>query len=67
MSREKKGEVIAVCRMKDGSSHQYVYKELKATSSGMLFQFRDQKRYYGVIGHESDSKESIKAWVQNGR
>ncbi len=67
MSRVKKGEVIAVCRMKVGSSHQYVYKELKATSSGMLFQFRDQKRYYGVIGHESDSKESIKAWVQNGR
>ncbi len=70
MSMVKKGDVIAVCKMKvrsQSSSFQYVYKELKATSAGMLFQFRDQKTYYGVIGHESDNKEAIKAWVRSGR
>lgn len=72
MSMVKKGDVIAVCRVKVrpqrlSTQYAYKYKELKATSAGMLFQFRDQKTYYGVIGHESDNKEAIKAWVQSGR
>lgn len=66
----KQGDVIAVCRIKTESrqwSYRYAYKELKATSTGMLFQFKDQKTYYGVIGHESENKEAIKAWVRSRR
>lgn len=42
------------------------WKELTATSSGMLFQFKDKGIHYGVISISADSKEAIKAWVKAG-
>ena len=41
--------------------------EIKATSDGILFQFRKDNVNYGVISHESDNLDSIKAWVFNRR
>lgn len=43
------------------------FKEIRATSSGMIFQFRDNNTNYGVIAHETDNKDSIKAWVKANR
>lgn len=38
-----------------------------ATSSGILFQFRNKCTNYGVISDRKDDKDSIKAWVQKIR
>lgn len=40
---------------------------IKATSSGKIFQFRDNNTNYGVIADENDNKESIKAWIKANR
>lgn len=37
--------------------------EITAPCSGTLFQFRNNCINYGVIAHESDNKDSIKAWA----
>ena len=37
---------------------------IKAPLAGTIYQFRDNNTYYGVIAHEADNKDSIKAWVK---
>lgn len=37
--------------------------EIKAPCAGTIFQFRNHGINYGVIAHENDNKDSIKAWV----
>ena len=66
----KKGDVLAVCRMKvktRQSTLRYTYKELRATSSGILFRFWHQRTRYGVIAHGSDDLESVKVWTLSRR
>lgn len=72
MSKVEKGQLIAEYWKLKGSSVLRTVRpgeaeEIRATSSGMLFQFRDNNTYYGVIAHESDNKGSIKAWVKANR
>lgn len=58
----EKGDVIATYgygRRWSGSS----LTEIKAPCAGTLFQFRNNCTNYGVIAHESDNKDSIKAWA----
>lgn len=58
----EKGDVIATYGYGNrwsGSS----LTEIKAPCAGTLFQFRNNCTNYGVIAHESDSKDSIKAWA----
>lgn len=58
----EKGDVIAVYGYGSrwsGSS----YAEIKAPCAGTIFQFRNNCINYGVIAHESDDKDSIKAWA----
>lgn len=68
----EKGKLIATYKTKArsrGYSFSTQYKTVEVTSSdqGTLFQFRDNCTYYGVISHESDNKDSIKAWVKARR
>lgn len=42
----------------------YKLEEIKASVSGVIFQFRDNNTNYGVISHEKDNKDSIKAWLK---
>lgn len=69
----KAGDVIATYKKEKkrnrGSFYamEYITKELTAPVDGVLFQFRDNNTNYGVIAHESDNKDSIKAWVKAGR
>ena len=37
--------------------------EVIAPCGGTVFQFRDSNTNYGVISHETDNKDKIKAWV----
>lgn len=58
----EKGDVIATYGYGSrwsGSS----FTEIKAPCAGTLFQFRNNCTNYGVIAHESDNKDSIKAWA----
>lgn len=58
----EKGDVIATYGYGSrwsGSS----LTEIKAPCAGTLFQFRNNCTNYGVIAHESDNKDSIKAWA----
>lgn len=58
----KKGDVIATY----GHGNRWSGKsliEIKAPCAGTLFQFRNNCTNYGVIAHESDNKDSIKAWT----
>jgi hypothetical protein len=61
----EKGMVVAT--YKEGSSWSNQTVEIKAPCAGTIFQFRDSCINYGVIAHESDNKESIKAWVKGRR
>lgn len=68
----KKDDVIATYSKavrKRGFSYStnYATEEVKAPSSGAIFQFRDNCINYGVLAHETDNKDSIKAWVKAGR
>lgn len=71
----KKGQVIATyvfCENKIGYAWRYgrgqgTIKEMKATSSGYLYQFTLNGIKYGVISVEEDDKDSIKAWVKEGQ
>ena len=57
----KKGELIATYR----NGREII--PIKASSSGTLFQFRNNDINYDVISHERDNKSSIKAWtIQRG-
>lgn len=68
----RSGDVIATCKIyknkKGGfgfhNPKDYKEEEIKATVSGTIFQFRDNNTNYGVIAHEQDNKDSIKAWVK---
>lgn len=53
------GEVIAI--------KNYAGEEIVASESGTLYQFRHNKINYGIIAHAADNKDSIKAWVKEGR
>ena len=70
----KKGELIAtynVANHERGNGVVFItgYKvvEVVASDAGTIFQFMDNWTYYGVISHESDDKDSIKAWVRARR
>lgn len=41
--------------------------EVKSPVSSNIFQFRDNNTNYGVIAHEQDNEESIKAWIKVGK
>lgn len=58
----EKGDVIAIYRYGSRRSESSL-TEIKAPCAGTLFQFRNNCTNYGVIAHESDNKDSIKAWV----
>lgn len=74
----QKGDLIASCLKKKKSEApgnsplslfqtSFVREEIKASSSGRLFQFRDSSVTYGVISFETDNKDSIKEWVKTLR
>ena len=68
----RKDDIIAIYSKATkirGFSHSTNYKteEIKAPSTGTIFQFRDNCINYGVIAHETDNKDSIKAWVKERR
>ncbi len=48
-------------------NRQYKVQNIRASVSGTIFQFRDNNTNYGVISHENDNKDSIKAWIKTGR
>lgn len=60
--KEKTGRGNAFTRYAEGATN-----EITAPVDGVLFQFRDNNTNYGVIAHESDNKDSIKAWIKEGR
>lgn len=39
-------------------------QEIQAPVSGTLFHFKEKGMHYGVIAHETDNMDSIKAWVR---
>jgi|BioPla2DNA2_1021312.scaffolds.fasta_scaffold28538_3 hypothetical protein len=65
----QRGDVIATYQ-KEKKSRGYSYiknyelEEIRASVPGTIFQFRNNNTYYGVIAHEEDNKDSIKAWVK---
>lgn len=68
----KKDDVIATyskATKNGGFSYFANYKteEINAPSTGTIFQFRHNCINYGVIAHETDNKDSIKAWVKARR
>lgn len=62
----KKGDVIAAYNHGRRWSGDPL-AEIKAPCAGTLFQFRIDCTNYGVIAHESDHKDSIKAWMRRRR
>lgn len=52
---------------RSGVEPELVTEEIKAASSGVIFQFKADNTYYGVIAFEADNKDSIKAWVKANR
>lgn len=60
----REGKGAKTCRY-SGSQNENKRKKVLAHSSGKLFQFRDGCINYGVIAHENDNKDSIKAWVKD--
>lgn len=40
------------------------YEEITAPVDGKFFRFKKNHTYYGVIGHEEDDIDSIKAWLK---
>lgn len=68
----KKDDIVATyskAARKRGFSYSinYVTEEVKAPSSGTIFQFRDNCINYGVLAHETDNKAAIKEWVKARR
>lgn len=69
MDKVEKGDVIATYRksLNDSIFSHLAYgdkKEIKATSSGTIFQFKVRDINYGVISIEMDHKDSIKSWIK---
>lgn len=73
----QKGDIVAIIyawrKQSDGKDYFWRLEtrtryraELKAPSSGTIFQFRHNNMNYGVISIETDSRESIKAWIKDG-
>lgn len=68
----KKDEVIATYKRVDIRSG-FIYKrnqrieEIKSPEEGTIFQFRNNCINYGVLSHENDDKDAIKAWVKEMR
>lgn len=72
MQKVEKGDVIATYRKAEkrtgfSFSINYFTEEIQAPLNGTIFEFRDRGINYGVIAHENDNKDSIKAWVMNWR
>lgn len=68
----RKDDVIATysrARKKRGFLYtpNYVTEEIVAPANGTIFQFRDKCVNFGVLAHENDNKDSIKAWVKARR
>ena len=68
----KKNDVIATysrATKRRGFSYRtnYVTEEIVAPANGTIFQFRDKCVNFGVLAHENDNKDSIKAWVKARR
>lgn len=68
----KKGDIVATysraLRQRGFSwMTNFITEEVKAPSEGTIFQFRDNGINYGVLAHEVDDKNSIKAWVKARR
>ena len=72
----KSGDVIAAYKkirsVSEAIAGMWGYNELeldevKAPVSGTIFQFRDNNTNYGVIAHEQDNEESVKAWIKAGK
>lgn len=61
--RVKEGDIIATHRV----SFSGKVSMIKAPCAGTLFQFRNNCINYGVIAHESDNKDAIKAWTLQRR
>lgn len=70
MQEIKKGDCIA-------ETHEDVYggvylrkeqkvRELRSPSSGVIFQFKDNRINYGVLSIKTDNKDAIKAWIKAG-
>ena len=67
-ARVEKGDIVATCRRRNGvKGFSFISEEIKAPCSGTIYQFRDNCITYGVIAHETDNKDSIKAWVRSKR
>lgn len=69
--RVQKGDIVAIFHEWGSNGSRplfggYRVKPKKAPSSGTLFQFRHNSMNYGVISIETDSRESIKAWIKDG-
>ncbi len=58
----EEGEIIASYLTRG-----HVTRNIKSTVSGTIFQFKDNRKYYGVVSFEKDNKDSIKAWVKKER
>lgn len=62
-----RGVVVATYQEQRKRKGYSVTKEIISPADGTLFQFRDNNVIYGVISHESDSKDSIKQWIKSSR
>ena len=58
----KAGDILA--------EYSYVNKntllEKKSPGRGVIYQFRHNNTFYGILSHESDNKDNIKDWVRAG-
>lgn len=61
-AKVEKGDPIAEYRPRS-SGFRVAAEIITAPCAGTVFQFRNNNTNYGVIGHEKDNKDSIKAWV----
>lgn len=65
----KEGEVLATYseqKRTKGSFFNWVEEPIISPADGTIFQFRDNCINYGVLGHKTDNKDSIKLWVKGG-
>ncbi len=63
----RKGDVLFVYNSRGGYSYRNSENEIKAPRNGTIYTFRDNNTNYGVISHQADDKDSIKAWVKENR
>lgn len=63
----EKDDVVATYRKIGSPAYNvsHVTKALKSPSAGTIFRFKDNGIIYGVLSHETDNLDSIKAWVKH--